>query len=132
MRVLTTVCAVIFAFPLFAIAKSQVCGGMVTTLWNVDFAKKQLRLRLIRKNQSEKFCEFSMLKGGNASVQILDMHQKLVREIKTFIPVFSENDGIKKKSPATRLRFANDSEFARAKFIKVILPNGDVYGPAPF
>ena len=121
---------------------AEPCGGTYQSFWQLDSEKKSLNLKAVYRHPEFRFCERSMTQSPNAEVFLLDSSKKSIRSFKTS---FSRNiyldvkvDGSlsgfvrKQKSSVIQIKFADNPELKKAKFLKVVFVDGSIYGPANF
>jgi hypothetical protein len=120
----------------------KLCGqDSVQTIWDLSTNKNELKFRAKYRHQNSPFCEIS-IEGHNAEILLLDEKKEVVRALQTYLPMNFNQDFIKGKkmsgssesleSVTVQMRFVDDEKFKTVKFIKIIQPDGKVYGPEAF
>jgi hypothetical protein len=124
-----------------AITKDNLCGGTVQTFWKIQ-TSKSIKIKATYHHPKNIFCESSAKDSSNAEVQILDRNTRLIRTQNVYLSEnvyleLSENNKMfaslqRPKKSIIQLKFANDDQFKKATYLKIVFLNGKVYGPAHF
>ncbi len=132
----------LLTIPFFAIAdeENETCGGTFQSFWQINFEKKNLKIKAFYRHPEDTFCEYSMTQSPNAEIFILDSSKNNIRNFKTYIPTTTFQDVMVNKrlsgsihspnSAIIQIKFADDLNFKKAKFIRIVFSDGSVYGPS--
>lgn len=126
----------------FVIAQEndEVCGGTFQSFWQIESNSNFLQLKAFYRHPEARFCEVSMTQSPNAEISVLGASKNLIRKFNSYIPVKTYQDVMANnrlsgsvqtsKSPIVQIKFADDLDFKKAKFIKIVFKDGSVYGPS--
>jgi hypothetical protein len=143
MRPLLSILLLILFFnPILANAdqENEVCGGTFQSFWRINFDKKSLELKAFYRHPEDRFCEYSMTQSPNAEIFILDSSKNNIRNFKTYISTKTFQDVMVNNklsgsihnltSTIFQIKFADDINFKKAKFIRIVFADGSIYGPS--